>query len=191
MNAIGWPLLELTSRLLDREDREVVLGDLLETNENAWRGLLDVFGLVFRRQAGLWRDPRPWLAGFALALHVSAAGQSQGVRRSLADGSRGFSPTAVPHLPAHRLVLVSWLHGWNGFATDPLGECCSVCSSLLVFPLHTFLRALLLIVPSACNLGRPRGMATRSHLISRSLCFGAHHDCADDLRVDQRSFVGC
>jgi hypothetical protein len=54
MNAIGWPLLEVTSRLLDHEEREVVLGDLLETNENAWRGLLDVFGLVFRRQAGLW-----------------------------------------------------------------------------------------------------------------------------------------
>jgi hypothetical protein len=62
MNATVWPLVELTSRLLDHEEREVVLGDLLETNEKAWRGLLDVFGLVFRRQAGLWRDPRPWLA---------------------------------------------------------------------------------------------------------------------------------
>ena len=206
MNAIAWPLVEFTSRLLDHEEREVVLGDLLETNENAWRGLLDVFGLVSRRQAGLWRDLRPWLAGFALALPSSYLLMTASLSVSctyqrlvnhkvyaglLADGSRGLSPTAVPHLPAHRLVVVSWLHGWNGIATDPLGECCSVRSSLLFFPVHTFLRAELLIIPSPCNLGRPPGMARRSHLIARGLCFGAHHDRADDLRVEQRSFVGC
>jgi hypothetical protein len=35
MNVIVWPLVELSSRLLDHEEREVVLGDLLETNEKA------------------------------------------------------------------------------------------------------------------------------------------------------------
>jgi hypothetical protein len=68
MNGIDWPLLEFASKLLERNEREVVLGDLLETNESAWQGLLDVFGLVLRRQAALWRDPRPWLAGFGVAL---------------------------------------------------------------------------------------------------------------------------
>jgi hypothetical protein len=57
MNGIDWPLLEFASKLLERNERETVLGDLLETNESAWQGLLDVFGLVLRRQAALWRDP--------------------------------------------------------------------------------------------------------------------------------------
>jgi hypothetical protein len=71
MNAIVWPLVELSSKLLGHEEREVVLGDLQETKESAWRAMLDVLGLVVRRQAGLWRDPRPWLAGFVVALPCS------------------------------------------------------------------------------------------------------------------------
>jgi len=68
MNSITWPLVELFSKLLERDEREVVLGDLLETKESAWQGFLDVFGLVFRRQADLWKDPRPWFAGFIVTL---------------------------------------------------------------------------------------------------------------------------
>ena len=71
MNSSAWPLVELGTRLLDPEEREVVLGDLVETQESAWRGLLDVFGLVLRRQTGLWRDRRPWVAGFVVALPCS------------------------------------------------------------------------------------------------------------------------
>jgi hypothetical protein len=71
MNGHTWPLVKLGTRLLDPEEREVVLGDLAETHETAWRGLRDVLGLVFRRQAGLWRDFRPWVAGFVVALPCS------------------------------------------------------------------------------------------------------------------------
>ena len=71
MNTNAWPLLELSTRLLDPEEREVVLGDLLETHATTWRGLFDIFGLVLRRRADLWRDPRPWLAGFVVALPSS------------------------------------------------------------------------------------------------------------------------
>jgi hypothetical protein len=71
MSGIPWPLVGLVSKLLDEDEREAVLGDLLETNEGAWRGFLDVSGLVFRRQIGLWKDPRPWLAGFVVALPSS------------------------------------------------------------------------------------------------------------------------
>src|ERR1700722_5334192 len=53
---------------LEARDREIVLGDLIETGESAWRCMLEVFGLVLRRQAGLWRKPWPWLAGFLVAL---------------------------------------------------------------------------------------------------------------------------
>jgi hypothetical protein len=68
---IMWPLVEWSAKLLNHGEREVVLGDLLEADENAWRGIFDIFGLVFRRQAGLWRDPRPWLAGFVVAMPCS------------------------------------------------------------------------------------------------------------------------
>ena len=71
MNGIAWPLVDLASKLLDRDEREVVLGDLLETDESAWRGFLDVFGLLFRRQVGLWKEPQPWFAAMAVALPSS------------------------------------------------------------------------------------------------------------------------
>ena len=116
MNAIAWPLVEFTSRLLDHEEREVVLGDLLETNENAWRGLLDVFGLVSRRQAGLWRDLRPWLAGFALALPSSYL---------LMTASLSVSCT-YQRLVNHKVYAGYWPTGHEGFP-----YCCatSSCSS--------------------------------------------------------------
>jgi hypothetical protein len=105
MNTIVWPLVELSSRLLDHEEREVVLGDLLETNENAWRGLLDVFGLVSRRQAGLWRDARPWLAGFALALPSSYL---------LMTASLSVSCT-YQRLVNHKVYAGLWPTGHEGF----------------------------------------------------------------------------
>jgi hypothetical protein len=105
MNSIVWPLVELSSRLLDHEERDVVLGDLLETNENAWRGLLDVFGLVSRRQAGLWRDPRPWLAGFALAIPSSYL---------LMTASLSVSCT-YQRLVNHKVYAGLWPTGHEGF----------------------------------------------------------------------------
>lgn len=68
MNRVAWPLVEIAAKLLERNEREAVLGDLEEANEGAWQGFLDVFSLVFRRQAALWKGPRPWLAGFLVAL---------------------------------------------------------------------------------------------------------------------------
>jgi hypothetical protein len=71
MTAIGWPLVELASRLLDRDEREAVVGDLLEANESTCQALLNVFGLVLRRQALLWKQFSPWLAAFCVALPSS------------------------------------------------------------------------------------------------------------------------
>jgi hypothetical protein len=68
MNGTAWPLVEIASKLLQRDERDAVLGDLLEANETALEALLDVCGLVLRRQTGLFRDRRPWLAGFGVAL---------------------------------------------------------------------------------------------------------------------------
>jgi hypothetical protein len=71
MTSTRWPLVEVAARLLERGEREAVLGDLLETGEGTWRGLLDVLGLVIRRQLSHWKTWRPWLAMFGLALPSS------------------------------------------------------------------------------------------------------------------------
>jgi hypothetical protein len=71
VTSIQWPLVEVAARLLERGDREAVLGDLLETGEGTWRGLLDVLGLVIRRQLLHWKNWQPWLAMFGLALPSS------------------------------------------------------------------------------------------------------------------------
>src|SRR5258708_31185497 len=68
MTSTHWPLVEVAVRLLERDEGEAALGDLLETGEVGWRGLLDVLGLVVRRQILHWRSWRPWLAVFGLAL---------------------------------------------------------------------------------------------------------------------------
>jgi hypothetical protein len=71
MSGIAWSLVEFAARLLEREEREAVLGDLEEAGESPWRSLLDVGGLTLRRQAGLWKEPRPWLAGFLVTVPCS------------------------------------------------------------------------------------------------------------------------
>jgi hypothetical protein len=63
MSSASWSLIETASRFLEREEREAVLGDLIESGENTWRGLLGVLGLLARRQALVCKGPRPWLAG--------------------------------------------------------------------------------------------------------------------------------
>ena len=68
MSRPNWSLVDLAARLLERDEREAVLGDLVEARESAWEGLFGVLGLVVRRQALLWKSWRPWLAGFGVAL---------------------------------------------------------------------------------------------------------------------------
>ena len=67
----GWGWVEAASRLLVRDEREAVLGDLAEAGEGAGSALLAVLGLVVRREAQQWKSWRPWLAAFGLALPSS------------------------------------------------------------------------------------------------------------------------
>jgi hypothetical protein len=78
-------LTDLVSRALEPEEREVVLGDLMETGETSCRALREVLGLVVHRQAALWKRPGPWavLVGLVLPLGLLCCLIS---RRS-ADGS--------------------------------------------------------------------------------------------------------
>src|SRR6185437_16828721 len=57
--------------LLAPLDREVVLGDLAETELSVWRGLRDVLSLAAPRQLALWKGWRPWAASIGLALPAS------------------------------------------------------------------------------------------------------------------------
>ena len=49
-----WPLVEVVALLLAPVEREALLGDLLETGEAGWQGVLAVLGLVVRRQRLQW-----------------------------------------------------------------------------------------------------------------------------------------
>ena len=71
MTGINWFLVEVASQLLERDERETVLGDMVEAGEGDWHGLLGVLGLIIRRQVGLWKTWRPWFAAFGLALPCS------------------------------------------------------------------------------------------------------------------------
>ena len=63
----GWRLVDRVCRLLERDDRDAVCGDLAESQMPAGRALREVVGLLLRRQAALWLDWGPW-AGVTIAL---------------------------------------------------------------------------------------------------------------------------
>ena len=115
----GSQLVDLVSRLLQPEEREVVQGDLLEGGESAWQSLLAVVGLVIRREAALWRNWRPWLAAFGLALPSSflLMGFSLSVSRAYQQMAGGpiLHATGVTVGPGFALFLcnVLLLAAWS------------------------------------------------------------------------------
>jgi len=62
MSAVSWSLVEIASRLLESEERDAVLGDLIESGDSAMRAFFGVIGLAARRQSLAWKSWRPWLA---------------------------------------------------------------------------------------------------------------------------------
>ena len=67
MNRICWWLVLRISQVLERDLQDAVRGDLAELNLNGEQALLELLGLIARRQMVLWKDWRPWLALFAIA----------------------------------------------------------------------------------------------------------------------------
>jgi len=121
INGIAWKLIGLVSEVLERDERDAVLGDLVEGDESGWRGLRDVFGLVFRRHGALWKNPQPWLAGFVVALpcsyllmHVSISVTCTYERlvnhRTYACWHTGHEGFAL--LLCHVMLLIAW--SWAG-----------------------------------------------------------------------------
>ncbi len=68
MTSPFWFLVEFAARPLNRDEREAVLGDSLESQESASRALTGILGLVLRRQALLWKSWRPWLSVFVFGV---------------------------------------------------------------------------------------------------------------------------
>ena len=61
MKVTRW-LADRTTHLLDFDERDAVQGDITELRIADGQALLEVIGLVTRRQTRLWADWRPWLA---------------------------------------------------------------------------------------------------------------------------------
>jgi len=105
-------LVDLVSQLLERDEREVVLGDLEESGESGRQALVAVLGLVVRREAALWKNWRPWLAAFGIAMPSSflLMGFSLSVSRAyrqFLDPGPGFAL-----LLCNVLLLAGW--SWTG-----------------------------------------------------------------------------
>jgi hypothetical protein len=145
MTSVGWSMVDAVSQVLERNEREAVLGDLVEAGESAWRGLLDVLSLVIRRQAILWKCWRPWLAAFGLALPSSLLLMGVSVSISstyqrligfhIADSSLLPEHSGFSLLLCHILLLIAW--SWTGgFVVGSVSRrtlwvsviaCCSPC----------------------------------------------------------------
>jgi hypothetical protein len=67
---IWWSLANLSCALLDAHERDVVRGDLAESDISGARAFVEVVGLVARRQAAAWLDWRPWLMLAAVVLPI-------------------------------------------------------------------------------------------------------------------------
>jgi hypothetical protein len=68
MNGFWWWLVETSAGLLDADEREAVLGDVLESGDSGPRAFVGVLGLVMRRQVVLWMNWRPWVVLVAVVL---------------------------------------------------------------------------------------------------------------------------
>lgn len=118
----GWWCVEWLARFANRRDRETLLGDLLEAGESSGRACLSVAGLLVRRQLWLWRDWRPWVAAFVLAIPASflLMGFSVGVAlryQSAIDGTvlqaTGWKPgPGVTMILCDIALLAAW--SWTG-----------------------------------------------------------------------------
>jgi hypothetical protein len=204
MTNFGWSLVEATAQLLDGEEREAVLGDLVEAGENAFQALLDITGLIFRLQAELWRSWRPWLAAFGVSLPASLflMGSSLSVSQSferfrMEDPRRGRNGSRVSTLVANvsgssvdRLVVDCWIRSGIAIAADCLDERRSMLFPLLFLPGKVSCALSFEIMPASLSgpsdLGSGPGFARDSTQTEFSHRHRFRHNVVDDPYLDQR-----
>ena len=181
MRNIAWKLTEAVALQLSPREREIVLGDLIETRETAWRGMREVLGLVARHQLRLWTNWRPWLAAPGLALPCSfllmglSFGISSEVHTHFPHGLQLTLFTAQPPEIASflcQVILLTICAGTAGFVVDSVSRrtiaasaiCCFIpcLFCLLRFQQPSLSRFCLLIflVPAIAGVGFSRRGAT-------------------------------
>jgi hypothetical protein len=170
MNQVRWRCLEAAAVLLAPVEREVVLGDLAETERSLWRGLGDVLSLAARRQLALWKGWRPWAASIGLALPASLFLMGWSVAASGAVASFLGEPAQLRALglSLSRLFLVTCWAWMAGFVVGSVSRgtlwasalaCCGPCLHCLsLWPGHglSFLRLLVFLLPGLCGVWRGR-----------------------------------
>jgi len=170
VSGAGWRCIKTAAGLLTPLEREVVLGDLAETDRGALRGLIDVLGLAARRQIMLWKSWRPWAASLGLALPASLFLMSWSVATSVAFANLAGEPTQLRLLlpSLSRLFLVICWSWMTGFAVSAVSRrtlcasllgCCAPCLDCLSkWPGHGLseLQLLIFLVPGLWGAWRGR-----------------------------------
>jgi hypothetical protein len=117
-NTGGWAWVEAAAGMLGRDEREAVLGDLIEAGAGVGQAILAVLGLVLRREAEVWKFWRPWIAVFGLSMPCSfllmgaSLAVSGSVQNILASSHEVVGPlSGSPWLSAIPQVLL--LVGWS------------------------------------------------------------------------------
>ena len=166
----AWWCIEAAAGMLAPLEREVVLGDLAETDRGPWRGLTDVLGLAVRRQLALWRNWRPWAASLGLAMpaalflmgwSVAASGAIAGLLREPAQGYLLWVSLSRVFL----VICWAWMAGFAVGSVSPstlwasVLACCGPCLHCLsLWPGHgiSCLRLLIFLLPGLCGVWRGR-----------------------------------
>lgn len=128
-NGSWW--IELLARGLSPTDRETVLGDLAEAGETGSQAFFSVAGLLIRRQLSVWRDWRPWVAAFGLAMPASflLMGFSVSIAQTYQSviGSTVLQATGLKMAPGLMVLLcdIVLLAAWSatgGFAVGTISR---------------------------------------------------------------------
>ena len=97
LERISWWIVDILSLALEPSERIAVRGDLVDCGDSSVRSITGVFGLVIRRQIGLWKNWRPWLALVGLSLVSGVV---------LSEILAGFN-----------LAFFHWINGFSNYRT--------------------------------------------------------------------------
>ncbi|HYE72034.1 MAG TPA: hypothetical protein VEF04_01835 [Blastocatellia bacterium] len=173
MTGIGWFIVDAFSKLLEPDEREAVVGDLVEAGGSNCAALFDLCGLVFRRQLMLWRNWQPWLAAFGIAIPSTLflMGFSVLVSRNYQHTfdklghmtNVSVIGTEVSLLLCYGFLLIGW--SWiNGFMVGRISRRtlwisvalaslpCLFCLARFRIPSLSRLSLLLFLLPAICGL---------------------------------------
>jgi predicted nucleic acid-binding protein len=98
MTVVRSRLVELLSRLLDRDERIAVLGDLAKAGASEAQAIRQLAGLIVRRYATDWKTPGPWIAllGAAMPIGIILSFVSRPWSDDIVDGVRLYAITWIP-----------------------------------------------------------------------------------------------